>query len=160
MDHYRTTYRVDYEGKWEEGRFTISRTMPTGQYMQILRGIETWDVAQSIAQRLIGAERHGYVAGYHDGFVNGRVTAADYLPPSENVLAALASEIHVLGLTVRTYNCLRREDINTVAELISKTEDDILDIRNLGEKSFREIKEALADYGLSLRRKVKMPSVD
>ncbi len=43
-----------------------------------------------------------------------------------------------LDLSVRSFNCLKRANINTVADLISKTEDDMMKVRNLGRKSLEE----------------------
>lgn len=56
-----------------------------------------------------------------------------------------------LGLSMRSANCLRRAGIMTVGELISKTERDVMRIRNLGKKSFIEVKERLRQLGLSLK---------
>lgn len=149
----RTTYRIDYDGK----NFTISRTVASCPSMPILTGVKTNETARAIVSCLRDAEERGYVAGYRDGYVNGRVDGLSRLTaPTEDQLAILHSEIHALGLTVRTYNCLRRENIDTVADLISKTRDDVLDIRNLGEKSFTEITEKLADLGFSLRRPLEI----
>ncbi len=57
-----------------------------------------------------------------------------------------------LELSVRSSNCLRRAGINTVGELVRKSEADMLKVRNLGKKSLQEIKEKLAGLGLSLRQ--------
>ena len=56
-----------------------------------------------------------------------------------------------MDLTVRSYNCLKREGIHTVGELVSRTEADLLDIRNFGQKSIDEVKIKLAGMGLSLK---------
>ena len=56
-----------------------------------------------------------------------------------------------MDLTVRSYNCLKREGIHTVGELVSRTEADLLDIRNFGQKSIDEVKEKLAALGLGLK---------
>lgn len=58
--------------------------------------------------------------------------------------------IEDLELSVRSYNCLKRAGINTVAELVQKTEDDMMKVRNLGRKSLDEVKKKLAELGLSL----------
>ena len=58
--------------------------------------------------------------------------------------------IEQLDLSVRTLNCLRRAGIATVGELISKTEKELMALRNFGEKSKREIMERLEGLGLSL----------
>jgi len=55
-----------------------------------------------------------------------------------------------LDLTVRSYNCLKREGLSTVGELVGKTEEDLLAIRNFGQKSVDEVKEKLGEMGLSL----------
>lgn len=55
-----------------------------------------------------------------------------------------------LGLSTRTMNCLRRGGITTVGELISKTEKELLSLRNFGNKSKQEVEERLGELGLSL----------
>jgi DNA-directed RNA polymerase subunit alpha len=59
--------------------------------------------------------------------------------------------IEELDLSVRSYNCLKRAGINTVEELIKKTEDDMMKIRNFGKKSLEEVKSKLNEFGLALR---------
>ena len=63
----------------------------------------------------------------------------------------LEMSIDELELSVRSSNCLRRADIHTVEQLVSKTEDEMAKVRNLGKKSLNEIKKRLAEMGLSLR---------
>ena len=58
--------------------------------------------------------------------------------------------IEELDLSVRSYNCLKRANINTVGELLQKTEEDLFKVRNLGHPSIREIKAKLVSMGLSL----------
>jgi len=62
------------------------------------------------------------------------------------------TSIDDLDLSVRSNNCLRRSGINTVGDLINKTEDDLKKVRNLGTKSLEEIKKKLIDMKLSLRK--------
>ena len=62
----------------------------------------------------------------------------------------LAKSIDDMAIAVRAQNCLRSEDIYTVAELIKRTEVELLKTPNLGKKSLREIKEALHEWGLKL----------
>jgi DNA-directed RNA polymerase subunit alpha len=59
--------------------------------------------------------------------------------------------IEELDLSERPRNCLKRAQINTVGELLTKTEDDLLNITNFGQKSLDEVKEKLDERGLSLR---------
>ena len=63
----------------------------------------------------------------------------------------LKMSIEELDLSVRSFNSLKRANINTVAELTEKSEDDMLKVRNLGRKSLEEVINKLAEYGLSLK---------
>ena len=65
--------------------------------------------------------------------------------------ADLALPIEDLDLTVRSYNCLKREGIHTVGELIGRSEADLLDIRNFGSKSIDEVKAKLHSMGMQLK---------
>jgi DNA-directed RNA polymerase subunit alpha len=58
--------------------------------------------------------------------------------------------IEELELSVRSSNCLRRANIDTVEKLTQKSEEDMIKVRNLGRKSLNEIKHKLAEIGLSL----------
>jgi len=72
--------------------------------------------------------------------------------PTDAALAAdLALPIEDLNLTVRSYNCLKREGIHTVGELVGRSEQDLLDIRNFGAKSIEEVKQKLIDMNLALK---------
>jgi len=55
-----------------------------------------------------------------------------------------------LDLSVRSFNCLKRANINTVADLIAKTEEDMMKVRNMGRKSLEEVQNKLAMMNLSL----------
>ena len=63
----------------------------------------------------------------------------------------LVMNIDELELSVRSYNCLKRANINTVEELISRTQDDMMKVRNLGRKSLDEVVAKLNELGLSFR---------
>lgn len=69
----------------------------------------------------------------------------------EQYAADMALPVEELKLTMRSYNCLKREGIHTVSELISRSEQDLLDIRNFGSKSIDEVKQRLAEMGLALK---------
>jgi len=62
----------------------------------------------------------------------------------------LEMNIDELELSVRSYNCLKRAGINTVEELINKTPEDMMKVRNLGRKSLDEVLAKLKELGLSL----------
>ena len=72
-------------------------------------------------------------------------------PVDAQLAADLALPIEDLQLTVRSYNCLKREGIHSVGELIARSEADLLDIRNFGQKSIDEVKAKLAGMGLALK---------
>jgi DNA-directed RNA polymerase subunit alpha len=72
-------------------------------------------------------------------------------PAEADHIASFALPIDDLELTVRSYNCLKREGVHTVGELVSRTESDLLDIRNFGQKSIDEVKIKLHQLGLSLK---------
>lgn len=60
--------------------------------------------------------------------------------------------IEDLDLSVRSYNCLKRANINTVANLTAKTEEEMMKVRNLGRKSLEEVKKKLQELGLALHK--------
>jgi DNA-directed RNA polymerase subunit alpha len=60
--------------------------------------------------------------------------------------------VETLNLSVRSFNCLKRAGISKVSELLDLTEDEIMKMRNFGKKSLDEIKQVLAERGLSLRQ--------
>ena len=62
----------------------------------------------------------------------------------------LEMTIEDLDLSVRSYNCLKRANINTVEDLVSKSEEDMMKVRNLGRKSLEEVKKKLQELDLSL----------
>ena len=62
-----------------------------------------------------------------------------------------AITIEELNLSVRSYNCLKREGINAVGDLVQKSESELMDIRNFGQKSIDEVKAKLEELGLGLR---------
>jgi len=64
---------------------------------------------------------------------------------------ALEMTIEELDLSVRSFNCLKRAGINTVAELVERDEEEMMKVRNLGRKSLEEVQLKLAALGLSLR---------
>ena len=74
-------------------------------------------------------------------------------PGEEEASGILAQPIEEMELTVRSYNCLKREGVQSVGDLVQRTEEDLLEIRNFGQKSIDEVKAKLQEMGLELRRK-------
>ena len=76
------------------------------------------------------------------------------VPPEEDKKTKiLEMTIEEIDLSVRSYNCLKRANIHTVEDLIKKTEDDMLKVRNLGKKSLDEVIYKIESYGLKLKDK-------
>jgi len=72
-------------------------------------------------------------------------------PAKPSIPAELANmPVEQLNLSVRTLNCLRRGNINTVGELMSKSEKDLMSLRNFGIKSKLELEERLETLGLTM----------
>ena len=65
---------------------------------------------------------------------------------------ALEMTIEELDLSVRSFNCLKRAGINTVGDLINKSEDEMMKVRNLGRKSLEEVMAKLDSLGFSLTK--------
>jgi DNA-directed RNA polymerase subunit alpha len=63
----------------------------------------------------------------------------------------LDTAIEDVEFSVRTFNCLKKENINTLGELVVRTESELLNIRNFGKRSLEEVLERLAQYELRLR---------
>jgi len=66
----------------------------------------------------------------------------------------LSMSLAELKLSVRAMNCLETENIHTVRDLVQKTEDQLLEVRNFGETTLTEVKEKLHDLGLYLGMRV------
>ena len=64
----------------------------------------------------------------------------------------LEMTIEDLDLSVRSFNCLKRAGINTVEDLINKSEEDMMKVRNLGRKSLEEVVQKLNSLGFSLQK--------
>ena len=64
----------------------------------------------------------------------------------------LEMTIEELDMSVRSFNCLKRAGIDTVEDLINRTEDEMMKVRNLGKKSLEEVIEKLHSLGLELKK--------
>ena len=103
----------------------------------------------------------GILIDYLNLFQNGTVVEQKAVPVAEPAVneaevaqpdPKLSMSIEEMDLSVRSNNCLRRAGINTVGDLINKSEDDLKKVRNLGTKSLEEIIKKLVDLQLSLRK--------
>jgi DNA-directed RNA polymerase subunit alpha len=73
---------------------------------------------------------------------------------AERMVENLKRSVEELELSVRSYNCLKNADIKTIGDLVQKTEAEMLKTKNFGRKSLNEIKEILAEMGLSFGMKL------
>ena len=88
------------------------------------------------------------IAGNPPSEENGNGTFVE--PPEDPGVKTMEMNIEDLDLSVRSYNCLKRAGINTVSELVQKSEDDMMKVRNLGRKSLEEVKKKLVELKLAL----------
>ena len=138
----RVTYRVE-----------ATRVEQMTNYDRLILDVETdGSVTPSEALASAGAtlqDLFGLFSGFEEsgpgGLAIGEDTAAAG-PQSPNLMLPIED----LDLSVRSYNCLKREGVSSVGELVQKTEQDLLDIRNFGQKSIEEVKDKLNEMGLSL----------
>lgn len=82
---------------------------------------------------------------------SARNTETLVVKEEENKGKKLETTIEELDLSVRSYNCLKRANINTVEDLTNKTEEEMMQVRNLGRKSLEEVINKLAELGLTLK---------
>ncbi len=80
--------------------------------------------------------------------ISANSTVVEKVPSNPDT--KLSMTIDELDLSVRSFNCLKRANINTVADLISKTGEDMMKVRNMGKKSLDEVQKKLEMMGLSL----------
>ena len=85
--------------------------------------------------------------------LNTEIEQRKYMVKTEEkvVDSKLDKKIEDLDLSVRSYNCLKRANINTVGELTQKTEEEMMKVRNLGRKSLKEVVQKLREIGLDLK---------
>lgn len=125
----------------------------------------TITVTPEVQAILDSTYRQVYEAGRLKGFEEGVTAAQGHLmgmlsaPPShdpgkqghvEDRRDPATIPIEEIDLTVRGYNCLKRDNIHTLGDLIKCSEADLYDIRNLGSKNIDDIKERLGRFGYSL----------
>jgi len=102
---------------------------------------------------VVHAARHlGGLVGLFSELVDGPAEP-EGLDAGPRPLIDSERPVEQLDLSVRALNCLKREGIHTLGELLECTEEDLMDIRNFGEKSVHEVRDKLIDMGLSLKTK-------
>jgi len=106
------------------------------------------DEAVSLAAKVLSAHLDSFI------MLSDRTDVVEIIKPqgdsgSEKILDMSIDE---LELSVRSFNCLKRAGVNTVGELVNKTSDDMMKVRNLGRKSLDEVLIKLKELGLSLRQ--------
>lgn len=89
-----------------------------------------------------------------EGGLKGMMEATGYSPIDLELEEKLGQSLAELNLSVRATNCLESEGINTVRDLVSKSEDHLLQVRNFGETTLVEVRERLGAIGLRLGMKV------
>jgi DNA-directed RNA polymerase subunit alpha len=92
--------------------------------------------------------------GYIGVFTERRLIEAapeEAAVPEPEIAGVLQAPIENLDFSVRTYNCLKKEKIDTLGLLVENTEEDLLAIRNFGKRSLTEVIEKLAELGLALK---------
>jgi DNA-directed RNA polymerase subunit alpha len=109
------------------------------KYLAIFSEPERVDALREAGASLVGA---GAVAGELGGLGGGGLPGADGM---DDIL------IEELELGVRSYNCLKRAGVQTVGDLVQKSESELNAIPNFGRKSIEEVKETLEARGLALR---------
>ena len=90
--------------------------------------------------------------------LNVLIQEKEYLVQQEekSTNTKLDRKIEDLDLSVRSYNCLKRANINTVGELTQKTEEEMMKVRNLGRKSLKEVVQKLREIGLDLKNSTSL----
>jgi DNA-directed RNA polymerase subunit alpha len=89
-----------------------------------------------------------------EGGLKGMMEATGYAPIDLELEEKLGQSLAELNLSVRATNCLESEGINTVRDLVSRSEDQLLQVRNFGETTLVEVREQLGLIGLRLGMKV------
>jgi DNA-directed RNA polymerase subunit alpha len=88
-------------------------------------------------------------------FVEQTITTMDedsiFVEIDRNESGSLDTPIEELDLSVRAYNCLKRQGVNNIGQLTECTENDLMNVRNFGAKSIEEVKDKLTDMGLGLK---------
>jgi DNA-directed RNA polymerase subunit alpha len=136
----RVTYVVEH-----------TRVEQMTNYDRLILEVETNGAVSPSEAVMHAARRLGDLMGLFRELVEGPAPAEE--APAEAAPAYADEPIEKLDLTVRSLNCLKREGVHTVGDLLNYSLEDLMDIRNFGEKSVVEVKEKIEAMGLNLKDK-------
>jgi DNA-directed RNA polymerase subunit alpha len=136
----RVTYVVEH-----------TRVEQMTNYDRLVLEVETNGAVSPSEAVMHAARRLGELMGLFRELVEGPAPAEE--PVAEAVPAYADEPIEKLDLTVRSLNCLKREGVHTVGDLLKYSLEDLMDIRNFGEKSVIEVKDKIEAMGLNLKDK-------
>lgn len=142
---YTPVYSVSYEVE-------NTRVKNITDYDKLTLNVETNGIITAEEAVSLGAKiLNDHLKLFADLSEAGKIECVIPNPVTEKE-KVLEMTIEELELSVRSFNCLKRANINTVEDLVNKTEDDMRKVRNLGNKSLDEITQKLRGYGLELRK--------
>jgi DNA-directed RNA polymerase subunit alpha len=136
----RVTYVVEH-----------TRVEQMTNYDRLVLEVETNGAVTPSEAVMHAARRVGELMGLFRELVEGPLQPEDVAP--EAAPAYLDEPVEKLELSVRALNCLKREGINTLGELLKYSVEELMDIRNFGEKSVDEVREKVESMGLNLKQK-------
>jgi DNA-directed RNA polymerase subunit alpha len=136
----RVTYVVEH-----------TRVEQMTNYDRLVLEVETNGAVSPSEAVMHAARRLGELMAMFRELVEGPLPVEE--PAAETGPSNADEPIEKLDLSVRTLNCLKREGVHTLGELLNLTIEDLMDIRNFGEKSVDEVKDKLESMGLGLRQK-------
>jgi DNA-directed RNA polymerase alpha subunit len=109
--------------------------------------IENTGKGETLSSSLGGAAYFLQQAKMYDYDIPNVIQALDY----ETIDSVLSNPLEALGLSTRTYNCLRRADIETLGDITKLYPHELKQIRNLGSNSFKEVIKTIEKYGVNLK---------
>ncbi|MBQ8292698.1 MAG: DNA-directed RNA polymerase subunit alpha [Bacilli bacterium] len=135
-------------------RYTVEKTRFEDNFDCDLLTLEVWtngSIEPTNALSLAGRFLAQHFAIIED--LNEYIKEREFMLQKEEKVTnkKLDKKIEDLDLSVRSYNCLKRANINTVGELTQKTEEEMMKVRNLGRKSLKEVIQKLNEIGLELK---------
>jgi DNA-directed RNA polymerase subunit alpha len=136
----RVTYVVEH-----------TRVEQMTNYDRLVLEVETNGAVTPSEAVMHAARRLGELMGLFRELVEGPAPVEE--SPAEAAPAYADEPVEKLDLTVRSLNCLKREGVHTIGDLLKYSLEDLMDIRNFGEKSVIEVKDKIEAMGLNLKEK-------